>query len=96
MFRIVFTFLPVTDNMRPNLGCYRNLSYPEPVYTPIHSPNLDSLAKESAIFEQAYIQWPYCGPSRAAILIGRWVINILLWCSLVFTSYGENYQLYKS
>ena len=64
----------------------------EPVYTPIHSPNLDSLAKESAIFEQAYIQWPYCGPSRAAILIGRWVINILLWCSLVFTSYGENYN----
>ena len=68
---ITIFFSPVSDNLRPNLGCYKDLSYPEPVYTTMHTPNIDKLAADSVVFDQAYVQWPYCGPSRAAILTGR-------------------------
>ena len=57
--------------MRPNLGCYQNLTYPEPFYTPMHTPNIDALAAESMLFSNAFVSKPFCGPSRACILTGR-------------------------
>ena len=65
------SFLAVADNLRPNLNCYRNLTYPEPIYTPIYTPHLDALAKDSLLFSNAFVSQPFCGPSRAAILSSR-------------------------
>ena len=36
----------------------------------IKTPHLDKLAKEGAIFPQAYVTAPVCGPSRAGVLTG--------------------------
>ena len=39
-------------------------------YSPIHTPHLESLAKESINFRRAFCQYPVCGPSRASFLHG--------------------------
>ncbi len=38
----------------------------------IPTPNLDRLAREGIRFEAAYVTAPYCAPSRAALLTGRY------------------------
>ena len=38
----------------------------------INTPNLDSLANEGIIFEQAYCQNPLCVPSRSSLLTGQY------------------------
>lgn len=54
-----------TDQQRLNtLGCYGN-EY-------VHTPNLDSLAAQGVLFEQAYVQSPVCTPSRASFMAGRY------------------------
>ena len=42
-----FLFI-IADDLRPALGCYGDKN--------AHTPNIDSLAKESVIFMQAYAQ----------------------------------------
>lgn len=39
--------------------------------TDISTPNIDRIAKNGVVFPQAYVTFPVCGPSRAAILTGR-------------------------
>ncbi len=38
----------------------------------IVTPNLDKLAHDGTIFTSAYVAHPFCGPSRAALLTGRY------------------------
>ena len=52
----------MVDDLRPQLGCYGS---PETI-----SPNIDRLASEGLIFDQAYVQVPVCGASRASLLTG--------------------------
>lgn len=53
----------LTDQQRPDtLGCYGN--------NLIKTPNLDILARESSVFENAYVSQPICTPSRATIMTG--------------------------
>ena len=40
--------------------------------TDIPTPNLDQLAKDGVIFNQGYSSHPYCSPSRAGLLSGRY------------------------
>lgn len=40
--------------------------------TDIKTPVLDMLAKGGVIFENGYVTHPYCGPSRAGLLTGRY------------------------
>lgn len=40
-------------------------------YDLIHTPNLDRLAEEGAIFKQCYVTNSICGPSRAVVLTGK-------------------------
>ncbi len=40
--------------------------------TDIPTPNLDQLAKEGVVFKQGYATHPYCSPSRAGLLTGRY------------------------
>ncbi|MDL2230132.1 sulfatase-like hydrolase/transferase, partial [Treponema sp. OttesenSCG-928-L16] len=57
-----------TDQQRfDTLGCYGN-SF-------VHTPVLDSLAEESALFEHAFCQSPVCTPSRGSFLTGRYPVT---------------------
>jgi arylsulfatase A-like enzyme len=47
-----------------DLGCYGSTFY--------ETPNLDRLAKEGALFTQAYAACPVCSPTRASLLTGQW------------------------
>lgn len=50
------------DDLRPELGCYgADIAV---------SPNLDKLASQGLLFENAYCQQAICGPSRASLLTG--------------------------
>jgi arylsulfatase A-like enzyme len=40
--------------------------------TDIKTPNLDKIAASGVIFRQGYASHPFCGPSRAAFLTGRY------------------------
>lgn len=53
--------LVMADDLAPRLGAYG---------APVKTPNLDALAKGGVIFDRAYSQFPWCGPSRASMLTG--------------------------
>ncbi|WP_372775229.1 sulfatase-like hydrolase/transferase [Mangrovibacterium sp.] len=40
--------------------------------TDIKTPALDQLAKNGVVFTSAYVSHPFCGPSRASIMTGRY------------------------
>ena len=54
-----------TDEQRfDTMECYGNTS--------IQTPNLNALARESFVFENAYVSQPVCTPSRATIMTGMY------------------------
>ena len=61
----------VSDDMRPQLGCYEGENFPSPVHPKTHTPSLDDLAKRSLLLKKAYVQEAVCSPSRTALLTGR-------------------------
>lgn len=54
-------FLAV-DDLRPQLGCYGDRF--------ARTPNIDSIASSGIVFNHAYCQQAFCGPSRASLLTG--------------------------
>lgn len=52
----------VSDDMRPNLGCYGD-KYSQ-------TPNIDKIANNGVVFTRAYCQQAVCNPSRASLLTG--------------------------
>lgn len=47
-----------------DLGCYGSTFY--------ETPHLDRVAREGALFTDAYAACPVCSPSRASLLTGQW------------------------
>ena len=54
----------ISDDLNNSLGCYGN-----PV---MRTPHLDRLASQGVRFDQAYCQFPLCGPSRTSFMSGVW------------------------
>lgn len=54
--------LLVADDLKPLLSCYGD--------TRIKTPNFDRLADRGFVFENAFCQYPVCGPSRLSFLTG--------------------------
>ncbi len=52
----------ILDDMRPLLGCYGQRQ--------VISPNIDRLARQSVVFDNAQCQYPVCNPSRLSCLTG--------------------------
>jgi len=59
-----FLFILVDDMGWQDLSCYGNKVF--------ETPNLDKLAEQGMRFTNAYAACPICGPSRAAIMTGRY------------------------
>ncbi len=57
-------FFVVDDLGQRDLGCYGSTFY--------ETPHLDRLAKEGALFPNAYAACPVCSPTRASILTGQY------------------------
>lgn len=49
------------DDLRPVMGCYGGRAI---------TPNIDRFAKTATLFENHYVQWPVCGPSRSVLTGG--------------------------
>lgn len=49
------------------LGCYGNRQ--------IHTPHIDSLARNGSTFDNHFVQNPVCSPSRCTVLTGRYPKN---------------------
>ncbi len=50
------------DQARWAMGAYGNAD--------IHTPNMDQLAEQGALFERAYVSTPVCSPARATLMTG--------------------------
>ena len=61
----------------------------------VKTPNLEALAKDALVFENAFVQSPMCGPSRAAFLSGIRPLNsgILTNQHLMSEKTAEAYQI---
>jgi len=63
--------LLVADDMRPNLGCLEEANSAHFSSLKMHTPHLDTLASESLLLENAFVQQAVCSPSRTSLLTGR-------------------------
>lgn len=52
----------VSEDNGPELGCYGNRE--------VSTPNIDRLAKEGLLFENAFVTYSVCSPSRATLFTG--------------------------
>ena len=66
-----------TEDKRPNILVILadDLGYADVGFTgckDIQTPRLDELANNGIVFTNAYVTHPYCGPSRAGLITGRY------------------------
>ena len=64
-------FIMSDEHSKRVLGCYGNEI--------VQTPNMDALAAEGTLFENAYSNCPICVPSRASFATGRYVHGIGNW-----------------
>ena len=68
---------PICAADKPNIIVFMadDLGYADTGFTgskDILTPNIDQLAASGVVFKQGYVNHPFCGPSRAALLSGRY------------------------
>jgi len=74
---VVFPLIALANPARPNIILIMadDMGYADAGFTgatDIKTPNLDKIAASGVVFSQGYASHPFCGPSRAALLAGRY------------------------
>ncbi|NVK23906.1 MAG: sulfatase-like hydrolase/transferase [Gammaproteobacteria bacterium] len=92
------TILAVQADDRPNIIVILadDLGYNDVGFTgatSINTPNLDALAAGGVIFENGYVTHPYCGPSRAGLLTGRYQARFGMENNVTYNPYDPNMGL---
>lgn len=57
--------------------------------TDIPTPNLDEMAEEGVIFSNGYVSHPYCSPSRAGLLTGRFQARFGHDCNMPYNTVND-------
>lgn len=72
----------MTDEQRcDSLGCYGSAW--------AHTPALDTLARQGAVFRHAYTPAPVCGPARASLVTGQYPHETGIWYNVAREQYRE-------
>lgn len=66
-------FILSDEHSRETSGCYGH-----PI---VQTPNIDRLAENGTVFENAYTNCPICIPARASLQTGRYVHQTRNWCN---------------
>ena len=66
--KLNFLFI-IADDLNCALGAYGD--------TLAITPNIDKLAKEGLIFDNAHVQYPLCGPSRVSLMTCE-IYNVMM------------------
>lgn len=61
--------------------------------TVVDTPNLDRLAHNGVIFKNGYVTHPYCGPSRAGLITGRYQARFGMEINLSYSPYDQHQGL---
>ncbi|WP_370980238.1 sulfatase [Agaribacterium sp. ZY112] len=61
--------------------------------TEIQTPSIDQLAEDGVIFENGFVTHPYCGPSRAGLLTGRYQQRFGMENNISYTPYDPHMGL---
>lgn len=67
-YNVVFV---IVDDLNTSIGCYGNEF--------VRTPNIDRLAEQSYVFENAFCNFPLCNPSRSSFLTGKRPDSILVY-----------------
>ena len=59
----------------------------------ISTPNIDRLAREGIVFANGYVPYPSCGPSRAALMTGRYPARFGMELNLAYAPADERHGL---
>lgn len=77
MFGVIFSAFGAEDE-RPNILLiltddhgYADVGF-QGLDNNVRTPSLDALANDGVIFDAAYVAHPFCGPSRTALMTGRY------------------------
>lgn len=92
------TFYTAANDERPNIVVILadDLGYNDVGFTgktPIQTPNIDTLANNGVIFKNGYVTHPYCGPSRAGLITGRYQARFGMENNVSYSPYDKNMGL---
>jgi len=90
-----------SDDMRPNLNLYSDVTDGVFASPTMHTPNLDKLGERSLVFESAYVQQALCSPSRSSLMTSRrpdttHVTDLESWFRLIGGNFTTLPQYFKN
>ena len=86
------------DGGRPNIVLIfvDDLGYNDVSYngaTEIRTPNIDRLAEEGVVFTNGYVAHPFCGPSRAGLMTGRYPVRFGMDWNVAYAPFDPDHGL---